>query len=166
MAGMWVLIIIVSGGAFALSRHLANRKKNELESSGKIVERKNSFFKQAHFFSTKTNDLNVIGNAIDKNVLGEEKLSYEPNIANGQIVFHNRINFGSFGAHLVSLGAQDGQCRYKFQVTAWREGQYGITRQDLFGANVLLTAIEKAFLYLDPYTNVERANASYKSKLF
>jgi len=164
----WVLIILISVGGFALSGYLKNKKKNELASKGRYVERGNEFFKQGHYFFTKTCDFSTIAGAIDQNALFEEKISYEPNIEQGQIVFHNRISFGSFGARLRYLGQreQDGLHAYSYQVEAWRDGQYGITRQDLYGANALLTLIEKAFLRLDPATEVQRDAAEYKTKIF
>ena len=163
----WVLIILVSAGGFALAMYLKNRKKSELESKGRYVERGDAFFKQGHYFFTRAGDFATLAGSIDINALYEEKISFEPSYEHGQIIFHNRVNFGSFGARLRYLGQreQDNLYAYLFQVEAWREGQYGITRQDLFGANALLTMIEKAFLRLDPVTEVQRTDGQYKTKV-
>ena len=164
----WIIVILIGTGIFALIWFIQKKKKTELSEKGRYVERGNAFFKQGHFFYTKTDDFSAIAETIDKNALLEEKISFEPNIEQNQIVFHNKVNFGTFGARLRGLGQreQDGLNSYLFQIEAWRDGQYGITRQDIFNANILLTLIEKAFLKLDPATEVQRTAAEYKSKLF
>jgi len=160
----WVIIILVSAGGFYLSWYLKNKKKTELMSKGLIVERNDSFFKQAHVFATRVGDFSAIAAYIDRNALNEQKITFEPYIGHGQIVFNNQINFGSFRARLTTLGMSNGLYYYQFQVEAWRDGQYGTTRQDIFGANVVLTAIERAFLRLDPETGANHAEAAYMTK--
>jgi hypothetical protein len=159
----WILIIAICGGAAFLTWYLHNRKKTELISKGLMIERGSKFYKQAHVFSTAVSDFAAIAGAIDQHALSDQKITFEPYVEQGQIVFHNRISFGSFRARLKTLGFQDGLYHYQFQVEAWRDGQHGTTRQDLFGANVLLTAIERAFLRLDPETGADRAHAAYST---
>ena len=160
----WILMVVICGGALLLSLSLHNKKKTELMSKGMIIERGNNFFKQVHLFQTRVGDFAIISGAINRNVLNEQQITFEPYIEHGQIIFDNRISFGSFRARLTMLGQQDGKYHYRFQVESWREGQYGITRQDLFGANVLLTAIERAFLSLDPETTADQMASKYKTK--
>ena len=160
----WILIIVVGAGGLYLSWYLNNRKKTELMSKGLIIDRGNGFYKQAHLFASGVGDFTTIASAIDRNVLYEQKISFEPYIEYGQVIFQNRINFGSFSARLKTLGLHNGLYHYQFQVETWRDGKYGTTRQDLFGANVLLTAIERAFLRLDPETHVDSMAAAYKTK--
>lgn len=151
-------------GRFFLSWYLKKRKKTELALKGLIIDRDNEFYKQAHLFATGIGDFAAIAGAIDKNVLNGQKISFEPFIEQGQVVFQNHISFSSFRARLKTLGLQNGLYYYQFQVEEWRDGQYGTTRQDIFGANVLLTAIEKAFLRLDPETSADSIAAAYKTK--
>ena len=160
----WFLLIMLCAGSFLLMRYLNNRAKSKLLDADLIVSRGNEFYKQAHIFTTRTNDFSAIAGAIDQNALYAQKISFEPNIGQEQIIFHNQISFGSFGARLRRLEPLNGIPRYKFQVEAWRDGQYGITRQDINGANVLLTAIERAFLSIDQNTCVERMELAYSTK--
>jgi len=161
------LILVFSVGSYGLVWGLKKKKTNELASKGRYVERGNEFFRQKHFFFTQVFDFSAIVGAIDKNALGEEKISCEPNVRQGQVVFHNKISFGTFDASLVyaEQREKDGLYTYLFQVEAWREVKHSITRQDLLGANVLLTLIEKAFLRLDPETEVQRHAGEHNSKL-
>jgi len=160
----WILIIIISAGGFYLSWYLNKRKKTGLVSKGLIIDRGNGFYKQAHVFVTGVGDFAAIAGAIDRNVLYGQKISFEPFIEQGQVIFQNHVNFGSFRARLKTLGLYNGRYHYQFQVEEWRDGQYGTTRQDLFGANILLTAIEKAFLRVDPGTSADSIAAAYKAK--
>jgi len=160
----WVIIIVGSAAGFLLSWYLKNKKKTELVTKGLIIDRGNGFYKQAHVFATRVGDFAAIAGNIDRNVLAGQKISFEPFISQGQVLFQNQISFGSFRARLKTLGLHNGLYHYQFQVEEWRDVQHGTTRQDIFGANVLLTAIEKAFLRLDPETNADSIAAAYKTR--
>ena len=164
----WVIVILATVGVYSLVWYLNKSSRNKLAAKGRYVERGNAFFKQGHLFFTRIYDFSAIAWAIDKYALHEEKISFEPNVEHGQIVFRNMVSFGTFASRLQYLGQRnhDGMYAYRFQVEAWREGQYGVTRQDILGANVVLTMIERAILWLDPATEVQRAAGEYKTKLF
>ena len=164
----WFILILLSAGVFALIWYIQKRQKTQLTSKGRYIERGSAFYKQSHCFYTRTDNFNAIIGSIDQNALFEEKISFEPDVGQGRIIFQNMVSFGTFIASLSYSGRreQDNLNTFIFQIESWRDGQYGITRQDLFGANILLTLIEKAFLSLDPATEVERAAAQYKSKFF
>jgi hypothetical protein len=159
------IIFLIAAVLIWLSFYLGKRKKTRLLSEGKIIERKTDFLTQEHRFTTVTSNLEDIGNALNKTVFGEEKISFEPNYGQGVIVFHKGGVGGTFGAALRSAG-QDGSAsyRYRFQVEAYREQKLGVSAEDVHGANVLLTAIERAFMQLDPGTSVQRVKAEYKTK--
>ena len=160
-----VIVILVLGVILGLVFAINSRNKRDLLEQGKIIERKTEFFRQAHLFTTKIQSISDIGNAINQTVLNEEKISFEPRYDQGIIVFHNQKAFGTFAAALRTLGKDDeGMHQYNFQVEAWRERDNSITRQDIFGANVLLTSIEKAMLQLDPDTKVDSAKFKTKTK--
>jgi len=139
-------------------------KKSRLIKQGKIIKRKSAFFKQAHVFTTKIGGIETIAETIDTNTLNEEKISFKPNYEKSMVVFHNHAAMGSFGAALRLL-LQDGETySYRFQVEAWNEINNGISYSDMLGANLLLTAIERAFMQLDGNTTVKREKAIYKTK--
>lgn len=160
----WVFIIGVSAICFGIIYYLNVSKKNKLMAEDKIIDRDMGFFKKEHIFETSVTGLKDIGDAIDRGVLSSEGVSFEPDYGRGIIIFHNNVSFGTFGAALRAEGSADGVYRYSFKIDAWRETNGGITRQDQFNANVLLTAIEKAFLKLDPQTKVSEQDTIIKSK--
>lgn len=159
------IILLIGGGLLAGAMMYTNAKKKELVNKGEAVDRDNSFFRKKNVFTTTIEDFEKIANAIDQSVLASHKISFEPQIDKKVIVFHNKIDWGTFGAALRSQGKDEttGKYIYTFQVETWKE-RNGITRQDLLGANVLLTGIEKAFYSLDANTSVERAKGNYNSK--
>lgn len=156
-----ILSVIVIGGIMAYN----NAQKQKLVSSGEAVDRSDDFYRKKHVFKTNVEDIEKIGEAIDKATLNKHSISFEPAYDNGMIVFHNKIEFGSFGAALRSEGKDEasGKYLYRFQVEAWRE-KNGIRRQDLFGANILLTTIEKTIFSLDSETSVERTRGDFHAK--
>ena len=133
---------------------LNKRRKDELKWENKIIDRDPIFFKREHYFECLISTLREIGEELDKSVLSSEGIPFEPDYASEKIIFHNNVSFGTFGAALRAVGNEEGVYKYRFCVKAWREQGYGISRQDYFGANVLLTVIERAFLRLDPKTKV------------
>lgn len=160
----WVFIIGVAVIGYGLIFYLNASKKDKLKSENKIIDRDPIFFKREHCFETSVSGLKEIGDAIDKGALSSETISFEPDYERGIIIFHNNVSFGTFGAALRNAGNENGIYRYSFKIDAWRERNGGITRQDMFNANVLLTAIEKAFLKLDPQTKVSEQATKIKSK--
>lgn len=164
----WVAIIGIAAICYGIIFYLNVSKKNKLKEENKIIDRDPVFFKREHFFETSVASLKEIGDAVDQGVLNSEGISFEPDYGRGIIIFHNNVSFGTFGAALRTAGNADGVYRYSFKIDAWRETNGGITRQDLFNANVLLTAIEKAFLKLDPQTKVsdQASKITRKHSLF
>ena len=161
-----ISVLIFTGGLIALLAYLEKKKTNQFISRGNAMKRDNSFYRDRYIFITSIGDFAAISNAIDRNILSEMKIAFEPNIENGWIRFQNSILGGSFIAALQSDGAQGERYMYHFQLLSWTDVQNGTTRQDVLGANILLTAIEKAFITLDPNTGVERTKGEFKTKLF
>lgn len=158
------LILGLSAVFYGIIYYLNISKKNKLMAENKIIDRNQSFFKKEHFFETSVSSIQELGDAIERGVLGSESISFEPDYGRGSIIFHNNVSFGTFGAALRSDGNAEGIYKYSFRVEAWKEKNGMITRQDLFNANVLLTAIEKAFLKLDPQTRVSEQEMMIKTK--
>lgn len=160
----WAVIIGITAVCYGIIYYLNVSKKNKLKTENKIIDRDAIFFKREHIFETSVSSLREIGDAIDKSTLGSESISFEPDYEHGIIIFHNTVSFGTFGAALRMSETADGIYRYRFKIDAWRETNGGISRQDFFNANVLLTAIEKAFLKLDARTRVSDQATTIKSR--
>ncbi|MCL2354308.1 MAG: hypothetical protein FWC68_00110 [Oscillospiraceae bacterium] len=158
------LMVLLVGGYYIILYYLNHRTKTDLLAKNKIIDRPNKFFEQEHIFITKIKTLSKIGEVIDKNVLNEYKISFEPNYEHHAIVFKNHAISGTFGAGIILVGNEKKLFKYKFQIEAWNTVRGALGRPDLYGANILLTAVERAFLKLDPDTEVIRKKAIYMKK--
>lgn len=165
MEAVSVLVILAGVGLLVFLIYRNKQNMNQTIASGKAKQRDKDFYKQEHYFTCSIGDITSIGNVIDRNILSEYSISFEPKYEAGVIVFHNNSLGGSFGAALRYIGTDEsGLHRYKFQIEAWKEGQTGFSYKDFIGGNVLLTDIEKSFLKLDEETKISRKYATYKSK--
>jgi len=158
----FVLVIVIGAVIYGTIFLITNKKKTEMMDSGKIIERGKDYIKQAHFFTTKTASLADVGNAMDKTVLAEQNISLEPDYTKNVIVFRYANIAGMFIATLRFMGEENEQYKYRFQIDRW-QGKNGAFPHEYTG-NVLLTAVEKAFMKLDGTTAVERVMASYTQK--
>jgi|GEM_PF-2089563 len=169
---LWIIKAILMALASEAGSRRAAKKNDALLAENKVIDRNDyDYYKQAHIFTTKTSSIAEIGNVLNKTDLMERKITFKSNYGNdgiGMIEFHQRGFGGSFAAALRSFQRSEklGLYRYRFQVEAWYENEkIGTTQQDVLGANILLTAIERAFFQLDENTEVQRVNVTYKEKV-
>lgn len=158
----WVIVILLAvcvyGGLFIYSK----KRQNSLIQEGKMVERNNEFFKQKHTFKTIISSTEKIFNVLDKSAISENKISCV--LQSNKIVFQNNAVGGSFVAHFKNDEVDSDHFYYSFQVDNWTEKNSMLSNKDLFGANIVLTALEKAILKLDAQATITRENKQYKSK--
>ena len=159
----WFLVILISVAIIGGTLYYWKNKQSQTIESGDAIKRNNDFAMQKHVFTTAISDLTEIGNTMNKGVLTNHKISFEPDYRNGKIVFHNNSFGGSFGAALRDLGVDEEQKhKYQFQVEAWN-GSSKPSYNDFIAANVLLTEIERTLLKLDDDTKINRTYAKYKT---
>lgn len=152
-----VIVILISIGIVAAIYSSYQRKQNAAIAENKAVDRNRDYFKQEHIFSADIADLRLIGDAMDADTLQEYSIQTAAQYGENRIVFYNRILGGSFTAALRDMGnGENGKKKYRFAVEHWSERNNAISFKDLLGANVLLTAIEKAIFHLDSSATVER----------
>ena len=155
--GIGVLILVI-----ILMRE--KMKTDQMIQRGYAMKRDLGFYKDCYTFTSGISDFSAISSAIDRSILNERKISFEPNIASGWIVFHNTMTLGTFEAALQAAGLRGEKSAYRFQLLSWSGPSGGINRHDMLNANILLTTIEKAFLRLDANTSVERERTQIKTK--
>ena len=159
-----IVAVIVPG---ILWHYINERKTQRLVEKGDIVRRSHNFMQCQHIYKTTTASIQKIGEAVDKGVLDEYQILFEPHYADGQIVFQNKKYRGTFVAVFVADGIDDTYFKYTFQVAEYKESNNSNTTRetDEYGANVLLTALEKAMETLDnQYIGKEGFAIKYKSK--
>lgn len=139
-------------------------KSKQLQAEGKIIERSDDYLEQNHIFSTKTSSIESIFEQLNQDVLREHKINIQTYFSEGYIVFRNHDFAGSFVVVFESQGCKDdGLYQYSFYFNSIHETKDGFySRTDVFGSNVLLTAIERAVLELDGQAQVKREYAQRK----
>lgn len=150
----WALIIgaIVVGTVIGLM--LAKGNKKLFDSGAANKSRAYDFYEQEHTFKTIVPNLDKMLNALDRGILSQEGISISKGANN--LVFRNSV--GTFTASIKAAGDSkiEGVHLYKFRVNQWKERNGVIEMSARMDSNVLLTAIEKAFLMLDFNAVVER----------
>jgi hypothetical protein len=160
-----VIFIIVAVGVVALRYYFVFKKKAELKETGKLIDRDNVFFRQKHIFTTKTASIAKVGEVLDISALTEAKITVFKAYDQDAIAFRQGGAGGTYEAGIRADKTEGELYQYAFYVESWTangSSQYSYT--DLHGANVLLTAIEKAFIALDPDTAVRREMTTHKTK--
>ena len=185
-----VAVILILGVCIALAaipsivnkRKMANAQQERI-AQGRLVDRGKSldWFKQVHVFITKTPSIADIGGAIDFLALAQDRVIAEPDYEKGRIIFaaapqgktslrdnymrsqgfSTKSDTGSFRASLICAGQEESAMRYQFKVDSYTAVSGNLLYADILAVNVLLTAVEKAILSLDPETEVQRIHGTY-----
>ncbi len=163
LAGVFVrntaLIIIGAIVFFGSLGAVAYFNKQQMAESGKIIKREGQWWKDEVIFSTtatfpevqaalKTIDISDSGAAIGLSDQGK--------------AVHFKCG-EKWDAALADLGPENGRNTFGFFFLSWETKSGVNTRADQM--NIVLTAVEKMFLSIDPTTTVETHRGKFKSKI-
>lgn len=153
-----VIVIIASIGVLVLGVVIAKVKQNNAVTSGEIIPREKSFFRQCHIFTTSVASVNELYAAMDTSVLSNRDIKCT--IVSDNIIRFQKKAYGiGMTADLTYCGNENGKHIFRYAVVSYSERD-GMDAS-LYD-NIALTAVEKAFLRLDSATSVERLNMLYK----
>lgn len=154
-------IALVTAAVVVLVAIIVRNTKREksMAEDGLIIERRHNFVKQAEIFTTKASipDFHAAFEKMDKPPMG---LTWDGDSRKG---LYFKTNLG-FEAQLLAMNSDSDAHRYQFNFTKWRT--YNGTPQYITEMNALVTAVEKAFLSVDPSTKVETQDMKVKSSMF
>jgi hypothetical protein len=151
-----VVIIVI-----AVRKNDANMDK--LVSEGRAAKRERTFWMQQTMFSTDTSSVDKIYSAIDKTTLHEVAIRHYLEAGNC-VLFTNKVAGGSFAATLKVDRQNGGKQQHTYQIDQYQGTGGYMKPKCLRAANILLTAIEKAFLQLDKDTSVSRRTVAFQTK--
>lgn len=138
-----------------------SKKEDRLKEEGKIVNREPQYWRLTSYFSTQALKDAIFSSLQSSAVLSENKINVQQGSAAGSTLIFSYKN--KWTAELTYSGEKDGSHRYEFSfphMTTRNGSPYGETEM-----NITLTAVEKAFLALDPNTTVRTREGQYKSKV-
>ncbi len=135
---------------------IAGNNKKLFDSGAANKQRNYDYYLQEHTFKTTVQSLRDMYAALDKSSLTGAGISISTNAENTRYVFKH--SSGSFAATIKAAGASNvpGICMYKFRMNSWHEHRGTMDNSARMGGNMVLTALEKAFLTLDFNAVVER----------
>lgn len=127
-----------------------------LKAEGKIVDRSLNFAEKGEEFTAKIGSYT----ALKEQLLKLVKICAMEGNTSSVVKFQSKC----YAARLlrVDFDEPSGIGIFRFEFTRWKEGDY--TYVDNTEMNMLMTAVEKAFLNLDPNTGVKKYNLSTKTK--
>lgn len=154
-----IFLIACFCGAAALFIYLFRREK-KLRSDGKMIHRKRGFVEEAEEFTLSLNNPAAVAEKLRKLSYQEMKVTMSSDRDNQS--FHFSCSRCSWNARLFIKENTEGRITYCFEFLNWQ--QKGSTVVGDLCMNLLLTAIEKMFLELDPQTEVQTHLLETKTK--
>lgn len=126
-----------------------------IKKEGKIIDRGKRFYEEGEEFTISA-DNNTVVQKIKSLPYSDMKVSM--NCSGQSFGFSTMF----FSAQLLFKGTSDGKSVYEFSFTSWREKNGGA--MDFIHMNMLITSIEKAFLSIDPNTQVRTWKIDFNRK--
>lgn len=160
MSGEGMIIIVVAFLILGIVIAAKSAHTDELIREGKAIKRETEFYKNEEFFTAAIPANTAIEKISQVNVNGVKASAGR--LRSG----HIGVGFGFKGywtATFAYLGAKDEKALYRFAFTGWKTrngGVYGYSEM-----NMLITAVEKALVAIDPDAVVETHRMKVKSKM-
>lgn len=158
----YLLAIIISVPIIAVCIVYGMKMGGELRAQGKIVKREASFYEREFVYATPVFDLNALVEAVRRINFADAGagVGWRIDASRQAVVFTNPS--AQFEAQLQALPDGAGEHRFRFCFTHWRSRKS--MTQGLTAMNCLMTALEKAMLWLDPYVTVRSQVRQIKSR--
>lgn len=152
MNSITVFAIIVGFALLGYIIYKNVKQERQLTSEGKIINRSHRFIEQAEDFTIACENPAFVFEKLGTLPFSEMNVKMS---ADGQRVFQFSFTHpsGNWTAVLRRMDAPAGQLVYSFCFTHWKISDLGVIGE--LQMNMLLTAIEKMFLSIDPNTQVK-----------
>lgn len=150
-----IVVAVVAGIVVLIIRQMRFRRMKE---EGKVVKRSYAYEREAEIFTLSNADFGKVVEALQQTDLSKSHISWGSSGESQTISFQTYC----WKAELFRLENEGELFRYQFQFTHWETHNGGI--KNYTNMNVLLTAVEKLFLQLDPNTKVATERQKVHSK--
>jgi len=124
------------------------KQADAMFASGQIIKRDADFMKNSQTFTISRVGMDALIAAIKDKGLPYEGLEWRT--GDGVMTFKSRY----WEAQMIKLDSDDNCDKWQFTFLSWEETKYGsaISHTEM---NAVMTAVEKAFIALDPNTKVQ-----------
>lgn len=157
-----LIILGVCVALLILFKFLSLRGESKLESQGKIVRREKGFNENAEIFTMGPIDQNKVTEGL-KEIGNTMRISINGN-TNTQSFSITGGSWSQWSARLKLLEATEEKTVYRFLFSNWKSGAHSTAPEDPTSMNLVLTAVEKMFLNIDPNTKVHTEPVSYHTE--
>lgn len=155
----WLIVILVCAVLFFLAVFLQAKSTNKLVEQGRIIRRERNFMEQAEIFTLKSVSTDQIVAGL-KDVNAKTKVGVNGNMEQGYTF--DGGSYSRWRARLRCTEKNESQSIFRFVFTEWET--HNDRPKDDTSMNILLTAVEKMFLQLDPQTQVRTEPVEIQSK--
>jgi hypothetical protein len=149
-----IVVAVVIGVAVGMKQRNIN---NQLLSEGRMIKRDIDFMEKNYFYTSRIATYKQIYEKLDSSDLSGTGVSWSGKI--GDIIFKSSLGWS---ARLAEVESDDENHKYLFHFTNWET--YRGLPQNTTSMNVLLTAVEKCILSVDPTTKVTTTEMKLKTK--
>ena len=157
-----LIILGVCVALLILFKFLSLRGESKLESQGKIVRREKGFNENAEIFTMGPIDQNKVTEGL-KEIGNSMRISINGN-TNTQSFSITGGSWSQWSARLKLIEADETKTVYRFLFNHWKSNAHSTTPEDPTSMNLVLTAVEKMFLNIDPNTKVHTEPVSYHTE--
>ena len=151
-----VIVLIACAVLWIGATLLTERGKKKLAGKGMLIQRDKKFMENAEIFTLKSISSDQLTDGLRK-VNSETKVGITGDLKHGY-----RLDGGSWSkwsARLTCQQMDQAQSIFRFTFTEWKTD--GGHAEDDISMNVVLTAVEKMFLGMDPNTQVQTVPVEY-----
>ena len=155
---MWLAILLIAA-IIVVSRCYWNNKSNNLLGEGKIIKRDGAYWEEGQKYTLILENPDLVTQKVEAFPYSEMKVNMKGN-KERQIFYFSSYHFD---AQLRRQEATAEKSVYCFEFSRWKNNQLG-TPLGIFEMNMLMTAVEKMFLSIDPNTQVHTWKLETKTK--
>ena len=158
---IWI-VLGVCAALLILIKFLTLKGESKLESQGKIIRREKGFNENAEIFTMGPIDKNQVTEGL-KEIGNSMRISINGN-TNTQSFSITGGSWSQWSARLKLIEADETKTVYRFLFNHWKSNAHSTTPEDPTSMNIMLTAVEKMFLKIDPNTKVHTEPVSYHTE--
>lgn len=153
-----VLLTVIVAAVMGVGIYISMKFQNKMVADGKIISRRTNFMESAEEFTLSAVDPAQVTEAVK--ALDYAEMHTKMQGSSEQQLF--KFTGITWSAQLHKLRDNGTQVVYRFEFTNWKT-QNGTPQYGIY-MNMMMTAVEKIFLSLDPNTQVRTVPLEFKTK--
>ena len=154
-----LIVILICAVLFLLAVFIQAKSTSKLVERGLIINREKDFMEKAEIFTLKPVSTDQVVAGL-KDVNAKTKVGINGTMERGYLF--DGGSYSRWKASLRCMEKNESQSVFRFVFTEW-ETQNDRPKDDI-SMNILLTALEKMFLQLDPQTQVKSESVEIHTK--